>query len=108
MHALLRGALRGEVLTPRDDVHSECPPDNADSRSDVAKTKQSERLAREFIAKRELPAALTQGLILEGNVADHRENQRPGKLNRRRGRIARMPNFDAALRSRRLIDRRIA
>jgi hypothetical protein len=57
------GLFAGQILAPRNHAHPERMSDFCDQRTDIAAPDDSERLAMQIIAYRQLPAAASHGSV---------------------------------------------
>ena len=103
-----RGALRGEILTPGDDVHAERQADPRNVRAHVAQADDAECLAGHVIAHAALPAAGAQRGGLREEMARAAEDERPRQLDGGARGVARMNHRDAPLLGRGDVDRGVA
>ena len=96
--------LLRQVLAPGDDAHAEGEADAGDLRADIAEAEHAQGLAAQIGADGALPAARAQRRVFGGDMARAREDQSPCEFDRRRRRVTRGGDGDAALGRRRDVD----
>src|SRR5258706_6004098 len=98
----------GQVLAPGDGLHSECLTDARHLAPEPSQADDTEDLFFQAKAKRGLPAAAAQRLVLSHDPARKGQDQTPGKLGGRRAAGLGAANENAALGTSHHVDAEIA